>query len=390
MKRLGGLFDRIGMFGNLLSAFYKARKGKRQNHNVAAFEANLEWELLRLAEELNTGAYQPGAYRTFLIHDPKQRMISAAPFRDRVVHHALCNIIEPIFEPVFIPHTYANRKGKGTHAGIRYCQECVRKYRYVLKADIRKYFPGIDHEILKNIIARKIKCPRTLQLIDRIIDNSNPQEIVLDCFPGDDLFTAILRRKGLPMGNLTSQFFANLYLSPLDHFIKEELQIAGYARYVDDFVIFHPDKKRLHEVEVQIRDFLATRLRLSLHERKTFIAPTADGITFLGQRVFATHRRLKGENVRRFKKRLQKRLDAYLNGEIMPDTFETQLNSWLGHARQADTWRLRRKIFWQIREAGLNLHLKDRAWKLLERPRYKTRPPKKKFRPPSAVKRVKV
>ncbi|HAD10942.1 MAG TPA: RNA-dependent DNA polymerase, partial [Saprospirales bacterium] len=238
MKRLGGLFESIITFDNLLLAFYKARKGKRSNQNVAAFEANLEWELLRLAEELRTDTYQPGAYRTFLIHDPKQRMISAAPFRDRVVHHALCNIIEPIFEPTLITHTYANRKGKGIHAGIRYCQECVRKYSYVLKSDIKKYCPGIDHDILIKIIARKIKCTRTLLLIDRIIDNSNPQEIVLDYFPGDNLFTTSQRRKGLPMGNLTSQFFANLYLSPLDHFIKEELQMEGYARYVDDLIIF--------------------------------------------------------------------------------------------------------------------------------------------------------
>lgn len=371
MKRFGNLFEKIATFDNLLAAFYKARKGKRRKENVAAFEVNLEWELLRLLEELKTDAYRPGSYRTFTIRDPKQRMISAAPFRVRVVHHALCNVIEPVFEPTLISDTYANRPGKGAHAGIRRCQEFARRFRYVLKADIAKYFPSIDHSILKNIIARKIKCAKTLRLIDLIIDNSNPPEPVQFCLPGDDLFTPLLRRKGLPMGNLTSQFFANLYLSPLDHFIKEELRIPGYVRYVDDFVLFHDKKSELHEIEQRIRIFLASELRLVLHDRKTNIFPTEKGITFLGQRVFTTHRRLRRENLQRFKKRLAKRLDAYRTGNIHPETFELQLNSWLGHARQADTWRLRRKIFYHLIEEGLNLFEKGAAWKLLEQPRSK-------------------
>jgi retron-type reverse transcriptase len=369
MKRFGNLFDKIWTFDNLLAAFYKARIGKRKNPNVAAFEVNLEWELLRLSEELRTGTYRPGPYRTFFIHDPKKRMISAAPFRDRVVHHALCNVIEPLFEPTLIADTYANRQGKGTHAGIRRCQQFARRSRYVLKADIRKYFPSIDHELLKGIIARKIKCRRTLRLIDLIIDNSNPQEEVYDYFPGDDLFTPVLRKKGLPMGNLTSQFFANLYLSPLDHFVVEELRMPGYVRYVDDFVVFQQDKSALHEAARRINGFLNQQLRLKLHPLKTAVFPTKDGITFLGQRVFTTHRRLKRENVQRFKKRLNERLGNYLKGEIAPETFETQLNSWLGHARQADTWQLRRKMFWLLRSQGLWLFEKGHSWKLLERPR---------------------
>ncbi|MCB0567738.1 MAG: hypothetical protein KDD01_25500 [Phaeodactylibacter sp.] len=375
MKRFGNLYNKICTFENLLLAFYKARRGKRSNDNVAAFEANMEWELLRLLEELKVENYCPGAYRTFQIHDPKERMISAAPFRDRVVHHALCNIIEPIFEPTLIFDTYANRTGKGTHAGIRRCQEFTRRYPYVLKTDIKKYFPSIDHGILKNIIARKIKCRPTLRLINLIIDNSNLQEPVQDYFPGDDLFSLQDRRKGLPMGNLTSQFFANLYLSPFDHFVKEALGIKGYIRYVDDMVLFHHKKQALHEAEQAIRHFLATKLRLRLHEKKTNIFPSKVGITFLGQRVFTSHRRLKRENVQRFKKRLDERLNAYLCGEISPETFEMQLNSWLGHARQTDTFRFRRKVFWYLRSRGLNLFTKDNAWKLLEQQRPKKQNP---------------
>lgn len=365
MKRVGQLYEQIISFPNLLEAFYQARKGKRDKPNVAAFEANLEKEVLLLAQELRSGSYRPGPYRTFRILDPKERMISAAPFRDRVVHHALCRVIEPIFEPTLISDTFANRTGKGTHAGIRRAQQFVRKYRYALKADIRKYFPCIDHEILKALIARKIKCGRTLALIDWIIDNSNPQERVNDYFPGDDLFAPLTRRKGLPMGNLTSQFFANLYLSPLDHLVKERLQLTGYVRYVDDFVLFHDDKRSLHEAEVVIRNFLAGHLRLALHDHKTAIFPVKDGLTFLGQRIFPDHRRLRRENVQRFKKRLEKRLQAYGLGEISPGTFEIQLNSWLGHARQADTWRLRKAVFCLLRSYGLPLFEKGSSWKLL-------------------------
>ncbi|MCB0565207.1 MAG: RNA-directed DNA polymerase [Lewinellaceae bacterium] len=355
MKRFGDLYANICTFDSLLQAFYKARKSKRNASNVAAFEVNLEYELFQLKEELERETYQPGPYRTFFIHDPKKRMISAAPFRDRVVHHALCNVIEPIFEKTLIADTYANRKGKGTHAGIRRCQAFMHQYDFVLKADIRKYFPCIDHAILKRLIARKIKCPRTLRLINLIIDNSNPQEPAPDYFPGDDLFSPATRRKGLPMGNLTSQFFANLYLSPLDHFVKEELGFKGYVRYVDDFLLFASDKSRLHQAREAVRSFLAQELRLLLHPRKCEVFPVRDGVTFLGQRIFLTHRRLRRENVQRFRRRLRLRLEQLRKGELSAAKLECQLNSWLGHARQADTWRLRRKCINQLRQQGVHV-----------------------------------
>lgn len=371
MKRFGNLYDKICTPGNLRLAFYQARKGKKKTKSIAAFEVNMEWELDKLREELQTDIYHPGPYTSFKIYDPKERMISAAPFRDRVVHHALCNIIEPIFEPTLIFDTYANRKGKGTHAAIHRGQKFLRFYQYVLKADIRKYFPSIDHAVLKQIIRRKIKCKPTLELIDKIIDNSNRQETVADYFQGDNLFSPVEKAKGLPMGNLTSQFFANLYLSPLDHFIKEELRTKGYVRYVDDFVAFHNSKQTLHEVKARVADFLFNRLRLVLHPRKTQVFPTKDGLTFLGQRIFITHRRLRRQNVQRFRKRLHYRLKLYKNGQISPDLMECQLNSWLGHAKQADTFRLRKKIYSYLRfQQGLNLFETDRfAWRLLEQQR---------------------
>lgn len=368
MKRFDHLFEKIHQPENLFNAFLKARQGKRKKPNVARFEARLEYKIYQLAEELSSQTYQPGEYKTFRIFDPKERMISAAPFRDRVVHHALCNIIEPIFDRTLIFDTYANRKGKGTHAGIRRCQEFSRKFSHVLKADIQKYFPSIDHDILKQIIRRKTKCKETLWLIDLIIDNSNRQEERSDYFEGDNLFSIIERRKGLPMGNLTSQFFANLYLSPLDHYIKEKLQIKGYVRYVDDFVIFHNDKKVLHKMARQIKRYCHEELRLLLHAKKTVVFPVKNGINFLGQKIFPTHRLLRKNNLQRFKKRTDQRLNIYKEGKLSSSKLEAQLNSWLGHAKQADTFRLRKKIFNNLRqEKGLNLFETDHfAWRLLE------------------------
>ncbi|MEM9721971.1 MAG: reverse transcriptase/maturase family protein [Bacteroidota bacterium] len=371
MKRINNIFESICSLPNLREAFYKAKKRKALTSARCSFEVNLEWELARLHQELTSNVYQPGSYTTFKIFEPKERMISAASFRDRVVHHAICNLIEPIFEPTLIFDTYANRKGKGTHAGIKRCQQFLRKYPYVLKADIRKYFPSIDHAILKKIIRRKVKCQHTLLLIDRIIDNSNRQEVVPCYFEGDDLFSPIERAKGLPMGNLTSQFFANLYLSPFDHFVKEKLQIKGYVRYVDDFVLFHEEKRSLHEIKGKIEAFLFQQCRLLIHPYKSQISATKDGITFLGQRVFTTHRRLKRENVQRFRRRLEEMMQAYRAGELNVDQVESKLNSWLGHAKQADTFLLRKQIYHYLsHEKGLTLVEDDRfAWRLLEQQR---------------------
>jgi retron-type reverse transcriptase len=234
MKRYGNLWERVISFEALLYAADNARKGKRFRPAVAAFHFDQERALWKLREELTAKTYRPGAYRSFFIYEPKKRQISAAPYRDRVVHHALTGVLEPIFERTFIADSYACRKGKGAHAAADRCQQFARRFRYVLKADIRKFFPSLDHEILKGLVARKIKDPDVLWLVGQIIDHSNPQEEVLSYFPGDDQFTPGVRRRGIPIGNQTSQFFANVYLDPFDHFVKDRLGIRGYVRYVDD------------------------------------------------------------------------------------------------------------------------------------------------------------
>ena len=213
MKRAGNLWSQVVCWDNLLDSALLAARGKKNRPDVARFLFQLEPNVCELQRELEAGAYRPGGYRSFWIHDPKARLISAAPFRDRVVHHALTRVLETVFEPRFMPNSFASRKGFGQHKALSKARVAVGRYRFVLKCDIRKYFPSIDHLILKDLLARVIKCKRTLNLAARIVDGSNAQEDVLAWFPGDDLFTPLERRRGLPIGNQTSQFFANVYLN---------------------------------------------------------------------------------------------------------------------------------------------------------------------------------
>jgi retron-type reverse transcriptase len=337
VKTYKNLFPQIIAFENLYRAVKQAAKGKRETFSVMDFFLSLENNLFALQAELAGGDYRPGAYRTFFIYDPKPRLISAAPFRDRVVHHALMNVIGPLMERRLIFDTYANRLGKGTHQAIRRFQRFLQQYRFVLKCDVKKYFPSIDHQILKSLLRQLIRDPQVLWLVDLIIDHSNQQVEVLDHFPGDDLFTPLERRRGLPIGNLTSQNFANYYLSPLDHFIKEILKCPAYVRYVDDFALFSHDTRQLWRWRDEIVRFLAA-FRLKLNLNRCMISPASSGARFLGQLIFPTRRRLTGENVRRFMKRL-KEWEAQ-----PPENIAPRLASWLGHAHQADTAALIRNV----------------------------------------------
>jgi len=348
MRTYKNLYDTICSFDNLFLAARKAQRGKRFKDNVALFNMNLEKELLSLQGELQQQTYQPGEYRSFFIYEPKKRMISAAPYRDRVVHHALMNVIGNIFEKSFIFDSYANQIGKGTHRAVTRFQQYLRRYQYVLKCDIKKYFPSIDHEILKQKIRRKIADQKTLWLIDTIIDNSNPQDEVIDYFPGDDLLAPLERQRGLPIGNLTSQFFANVYLNDFDHFVKEQLRCQAYSRYVDDFVTFENDKIFLHEVKQAMAEYL-TGLRLQLHPTKCQIFVGELGVDFLGYRVFPTHRKLRMSNSLRFRRRLKKMAEKYRQDRITLTEVNASVQSWLGHARFADTYQLRRSIFKQVK-----------------------------------------
>jgi RNA-directed DNA polymerase len=260
------LYDQVWAWENLLLAWHKARRGKRGQPPAASFEQHVAEHLLDLQEALRTKEYRPGPYVSFAIHEPKRRLISAAPFADRVVHHALCNVIEPLFERRFLADSYANRKGKGTHAALDRCQAFARRYPYVLPCDVKQFFPAIDHALLLETLQRVIVDPHVLWLCQTILASGVgvlAEEYAMVYFAGDDLF-AVNRPRGLPIGNLTSQFWANVYLNPLDHFIKRELKCPAYVRFVDDFLLFAENKVTLWVWRQAVIDFLANR-RCSQH-----------------------------------------------------------------------------------------------------------------------------
>jgi len=350
VKTYRGLYPKICDFENLYQAYRAARRGKRGKTAVAGFIRSQEQELLALQKDLQEKTYQPGPYQSFYIHDPKRRLISAAPFRDRVAHHALCNLIEPIWERRFIHDTYANRPRKGTHRALDRAQEFARRYRYFLQCDIRQYFPSIDHAILRAELGRLIADPDVLWLCDRILASGVgvlSEEYQMVYFPGDDLFAG-LRPRGLPIGNLTSQFWANLYLNGFDHFVKRDLHCPAYVRYVDDFLLFSDDRRELHAWRQAVIEFMAG-LRLTLHENSAQVSPVHTGMPFLGFRIYPDHRRVKRRNVVHFRRRLRALLPGALASAEGRAALDCSIQGWVNHVRYADSWGLRRAVLGTVR-----------------------------------------
>ncbi|MBI2989550.1 MAG: RNA-dependent DNA polymerase [Deltaproteobacteria bacterium] len=338
------MYEQLCSWENLLLAYKKASRGKRGHPNVAAFEHRLEDNLCMLREELIKQTYTPGGYVSFYIHEPKRRLISAAPFRDRVAHHALCNLIEPLFERSFIADSYANRVEKGTHRALDRCQRLTRRYRYVLQFDIQQFFPAIDHAILRGVLSRKISDLQVLWLIDQILASSEgvlSEVYKMVYFPQDDLF-ASARPRGLPIGNLTSQFWANVYLNPFDHFVKRELGCPAYLRYVDDFLLFADDKSLLWGWKPAIVEWL-TRLRLSVHPG-AHPRPVSEGIPFLGFIVCPNRRTLKRRKGINFRRRLRALAAQFTEGIVTLEQLAASVRGWINHARYGNTVGLRKVL----------------------------------------------
>ena len=347
MHRIGGIREDMVSLENLYAAYYKARKGKRHRPDVARFSLDLEPNLLTLQRELAAGEYVPGAYRQFTVYERKPRLISVAPFRDRVVHHAVMNILEPVLDKRFIPDTYACRKGKGVHKAVDRYQQFACEHAYVLKLDIVRYFPSIDRGILKRQLARRIKDKAVLVLLGRIIDNGPESAGPVRFFPGDDLVSVSERRCGLPIGNLTSQFFANLYLDEFDHWLKETQRVKGYLRYVDDLYLLGNDKRRLWALRDEIAGELEG-LRLTLHPDKTQIQRTTERVDVLGYKVSRYRRWLRNDNGFRCRRRLNRMSRLYQTGDMDWPTLNASVHSWIGHACHAETKGLREAIFSQV------------------------------------------
>lgn len=321
-------------FSSLLAAHHKGRKHKRLTTEVIQFEMDLEGNLFALARELNRAAYRPGGYREFTIYEPKKRLIKAAPYRDRVVHQwYVGNFIKPVFGPAFIYDSYACLEGKGMHRAAYRVQEFLWQANqlwddpYVLKGDVKSYFFSIDHDILYNIIAQKIADPKVLWLTRVILDSTeNP---------------------GIPVGSYTSQWFANLFLHQLDMFVKHQLRVKKYVRYMDDFILVFPNKEAAQKALTEIDRFLSTELRLQLNQ-KTQILPAKNGVNFCGYKIWPTHMKIRYDSKRRIKRKLRKFEYKLKNGEITGEQFAQVLNSWLGYAEKADSYHLVHKILRQF------------------------------------------
>jgi RNA-directed DNA polymerase len=304
--------ESIASVENLFLAANKARRSKSRRPDVEAWWLRRETELAALREELLSGAYQPGPYHFFEIHEPKRRMIAAAPFRDRVVHHALCHRLAPVLERRFIARSFSCQVGKGTTAARECCRQLTNRHAYVLKCDVRKFFPNIDHAILLDTLARWVVCPSALALVEQILGSyRTPDGVAAPRQSAANLLAAgkwrsaepPLRPRGLPIGNLTSQLWGNFYLDDLDHWTTETQRHGAYLRYTDDFLLFGDDQARLWELRAGIVAQLA-RVRLALAEPKSRLLTTREGVPFCGFRFQPGLRpRVLGATKRRFERR---------------------------------------------------------------------------------------
>ena len=345
------MFEKVVSIENLFRSAHKAMLGKRGKAPAARCFVDLERTVINLHQQLSDGTWRPGPYHYFMIYEPKEREVAAAVFRDRIVHHAIVKILEPIFDKQFISDSYACRVGKGNHACLHRTMEFTKRYKYCLKCDIQKYFPHIDHKILRSLIERHIKDDRLMSLIDLII-GSHADNVSQVWEKDDDLFSVTERPRGLPIGNLTSQFFANIYLHSLDYFVKHDLRVKGYIRYVDDFLLFGDDRALLKNQGRQVREYVKT-LRLNLHPDKFRMMATNNGVDMVGFVQFPNGRiRVRDKNVRLFSRRLDRQAWLVRRGYMDIEDLRTRAKCWIAHSKNAQTRGLRRDIFKPLNLSG--------------------------------------
>jgi len=321
MKRYNNLYDQICTRENLYMAYLKARKGKARTSGVRIFEADLENNLEALYCQLVDGKYKTSEYDVFTIYEPKERLIYRLPFQDRVLHHAIMNVLEPIWVPIFIRHTYSCIKGRGIHAAVRDIHRDLKDIggtQYCLKIDIRKFYPTVDHVILKNILRKKIKDNRLLDLLDGIIDSA----------------------EGLPIGNYLSQFFANLYLSYFDHWAKEVLSVRYYYRYADDIVVLAPDKPSLHKMRETFDRYLTENLHLQIKGNYQIFPVDVRGIDFVGYVFRHTHTLMR----KSIKKSLCRRAATLNRRNMDPKAYKQQISPYIGWAGHCNSKHLIKKV----------------------------------------------
>lgn len=325
MKRATNLIPKIACFENLLLAFYKAKKGKEQKPATMDYVKNLQENLMDLHHQLTSGDVNIGNYHYFTIYDPKERQICAAEFQERVLHHAIMNVCHPCFERYQICDSYATRLGKGTYKALERAGYFQKRYQWYLKFDIRKYFDSIDHQILTAMLWQKFKDKGLLAVFEKIINSYQTQ-------PG----------KGIPIGNLTSQYFANHYLGKLDHYIKNQLMIPAYIRYMDDFILWHNDKQALKEIWGKVETFLNKNLALSL---KTATLNHANrGLPFVGYLVFPEKIYLARRSKRRYQSKMKEFTALLESGRWSQSEFQQHALAVNAFAFHADSYYFRKKV----------------------------------------------
>ncbi|KLU66775.1 reverse transcriptase (RNA-dependent DNA polymerase) [Desulfosporosinus acididurans] len=347
MHKIRGLYEKIYDFENLHQAYLEARKGKRYRIEVMKFTNHLEENLIQIQNELIWKTYEVGKYREFFVNEPKKRLIMALPFKDRVVQWAIYQVLNPYFEKGFIQDSYACRVDKGTHRAVNRLQYWLRYMHrrhsqfYALKLDISKYFYRVDHNVLMAILRRRIGDEDLLWLLETI---ARCEHTKFGVPLGDHQFESDrVGGVGMPIGNLTSQMFANLYLNELDQYAKQTLHVKFYLRYMDDIVVLHGNKKYLWALKEQIDEFVVHQLHLQLNN-KTMVRSVSQGIEFVGFRVWPTHKKLRKKSALKMKRRLRYLQRSYARGEIGMQEVNNSVQSYLGILKHCNSHNLKTKL----------------------------------------------
>lgn len=325
MRRANNLLARVADPDNLRFAAWKAAKGKRHSWEVLAWSARLDENLAALREQLLSGRVVVGDYRYFKVFEPKERQICASAFREQVLHHALMNVCHEYFERAQLFESYASRKEKGTYAALEQAKIYTKKYDWYLKIDVRKFFESIHHEVLTHQLTRLFKDAALVSVFEQIIHS-------YEAGPG----------RGLPIGNLTSQYFANHYLVGLDGFVKRKLRAGAYVRYMDDLIYWHSEKQPLREILVAVREFLQTELRCDL--KPEALNRSRSGLPFLGYHIFPHHVRLLQKSKQRFIRKLRRIEEGYHSGDWTEEKCQRRALPLLAFAGYADAKKLRESI----------------------------------------------
>lgn len=360
MKRIGNIFDRVISLENLRLADEKARKGKGRTYGVRVHDKNREANLQALHEQLKNGTFKTSKYHTFTIHEPKEREIFRLPYYpDRILHHAIMNVLEPIWVSVFNKNTYSCIKNRGIHKCAKDLKQALKQdpdgTRYCLKMDIRKFYPSISHNVLKRVVRRKIKDNRLLALLDEIIDSVNdntpkglPVRNFVSTLDGHiqvcshGTVDVVCDTKGVPIGNYLSQYFANLVLAYFDHWLKEKKRVKYYWRYADDIVILASTKAELHELLHEIRAYLRDNLQLTVKRNYQVFPVDKRGIDFLGYVFYHTHTRLR----KTIKQNLCRRVAKMNKRKVAPkkEVYKQQICSWWGWCKHCNAINLMNKL----------------------------------------------